>query len=205
MQRIQMDTDPFNIIFAGVGGQGNVLASRILSNMLFQKGYIITIGETFGATQRGGYVMSHIRISAKCGWSPQIPSGGAHVIIAIEPVEALRVLTNFGNRGVKVLVNTRPIYPVGVISGELNYPSIDVVQSIVNELSSRAWFIKATDLAMEIGNPILGNIIMIGALSKLGILPLEREEFKNAVLKILPESKLEINLKAFDIGTEMLI
>src|SRR5512140_3377799 len=110
--------DPYNIVITGVGGQGNVMASRVLSNMLVRRGHKVTIGETFGMSQRGGSVMSHIRVSRTAVWSPQIPKGRADLIVAIEPLEAIRVLLDYGNPEVKVLVNMRPIYPVGVITGE---------------------------------------------------------------------------------------
>jgi Pyruvate/2-oxoacid:ferredoxin oxidoreductase gamma subunit len=92
--------DPFSVIVTGVGGQGNVLASRLLGDMLAAKGYFVTIGETFGASQRGGSVMSHIRVSRESAWSPQIPRGKADVIVSLEPVEAVRVLWVYGNPGV---------------------------------------------------------------------------------------------------------
>ena len=92
MTKPELSFDPYNIVITGVGGQGNVLASRVLGNMLSEKGLQITIGETFGASQRGGSVMSHLRISAASSWSPQIPKGQAHMVIALEPIEALRVL-----------------------------------------------------------------------------------------------------------------
>jgi len=111
--------DPFNIIITGVGGQGNVLASRVLANMLVHRGYDVTIGETFGASQRGGSVMSHIRVSARGAWSPQIPRGKADMVVSLEPVEAIRVMKDYGNEEVRILVNDRPIYPVGVIAGDL--------------------------------------------------------------------------------------
>ena len=82
----QLSKDPYNVIITGVGGQGNVMASRVLSNMLVQKGYYITIGETFGASQRGGSVMSHIRVSSKSTWSPQVPKGRADVVVTLEPI-----------------------------------------------------------------------------------------------------------------------
>lgn len=114
--------DPYNIVITGVGGQGNVMASRVLANMLVRRGFTVTIGETFGMSQRGGSVMSHIRVSSTAVWSPQIPKGRADLIVAIEPIEAIRVLIDYGNPAVKVLVNMRPIYPVGVITGEAEYP-----------------------------------------------------------------------------------
>ncbi len=94
-KRIPSETK--NVILTGVGGQGNVMASRVLAGMLVDAGYIVTIGETFGMSQRGGSVMSHLRISPEWVRSPQIPRGGADVIIALEPLEALRVLTVYGN------------------------------------------------------------------------------------------------------------
>ena len=106
-----LEKDPFNIVITGVGGQGNVMASRVLSNMLVKKGFRVTIGETFGMSQRGGSVMSHIRVSGGAVWSPQIPKGRADLIVALEPLEGVRVLTEYGNPDVKVLLNMRPIYP----------------------------------------------------------------------------------------------
>lgn len=204
MEDIQSIKDPYNIVITGVGGQGNVLGSRVFSNMLVSKGYHVTIGETFGASQRGGSVMSHIRVSAKCTWSPQIPRGKADLIIALEPVKALRVLMIYGNHKVKVLANTRPIYPVGVIAGELDYPSLTEIKASMKELSSTALFIDATDEAIKLGNSILANIIMIGAASRMLAFPIDRENFRDIILKTLPASKLNVNLKAFDLGASII-
>jgi indolepyruvate ferredoxin oxidoreductase beta subunit len=203
MEKLQLSKDPYNIIITGVGGQGNVLGSRVLSNMLVRKGYYATIGETFGASQRGGSVMSHIRVSAKSTWSPQIPRGRADLIIALEPVEAIRVLMIYGNQKVMVLVNTRPIYPVGVIAGELEYPPLKEIKASVKELSSTALFIDATDEAIKLGNSILANIIMIGAATRMFEFPIDREDFNQVILRSLPTSKLDVNLKAFDMGAGM--
>ena len=89
--------DPFNVIIGGVGGQGNVIASQVLGRILLQKGYVVTIGETYGASQRGGAVMSHLRISAKEQFSPLIPQGQCDLLMALEPVEGLRILGQYGN------------------------------------------------------------------------------------------------------------
>ena len=199
-----LSKDPYNIVITGVGGQGNVMASRVLSNMLVRKGYYVTIGETFGASQRGGSVMSHIRVSAQSVWSPQIPRGKADIVVSLEPIEVIRVLKNYGNAHVKVLTNTRPLYPVGVISGELDYPSVETLKVSIRKLSSIAWFIDATEKAMELGNPILGNIIMIGAVFGMGKFPLDRKAFKEVISESLSEDRLDINLKAFDIGASLM-
>jgi indolepyruvate ferredoxin oxidoreductase beta subunit len=192
--------DPYNIIVTGVGGQGNVMASRVLSQMLSIRGYQITIGETFGASQRGGSVMSHIRVSSESSWSPQIPKGQADIIVALEPVEAIRVLAAYGNPVVTVLSNTRPIHPVGVIAGELNYPNLEEIKKSLTGLAGQVLFVDATDEAIKLGNPVLSNILMIGAVSGLGLLPVGIEEFMAAIRTIIPEKHLDVNVRAFEIG-----
>ncbi|MDX2498877.1 MAG: 2-oxoacid:acceptor oxidoreductase family protein, partial [Deltaproteobacteria bacterium] len=181
MEQLSLPFDPYNIIITGVGGQGNVMASRIVGNMLSRKGLSVTIGETFGASQRGGSVMSHLRISTDSSWSPQIPKGQGHLVISLEPTEALRVLVTYGNPNIKVLCNTRSIHAIGVISGEQQYPDLADIKSWVAELSQASWFMDATDKAVELGNPILGNIMMIGAAAGIGALPLDRKDFAAAI------------------------
>ncbi|MBN1613678.1 MAG: indolepyruvate oxidoreductase subunit beta [Deltaproteobacteria bacterium] len=192
--------DPYNIVITGIGGQGNVLASRLLSNMLVKRGFKVTIGETFGMSQRGGSVMSHIRVSAKSVWSPQIPKGGADLVVALEPIEAIRVLAAYGNPAVRTLVNVRAIYPVGVITGEDEYPSEEKIREAVAALSAQAEFIPATDEAVRLGNPILGNIVMIGAVAGLGVLPIDAELFESVIREGMAAARVEPNLRAFAIG-----
>jgi indolepyruvate ferredoxin oxidoreductase beta subunit len=204
MEKALLSCDPYNVIITGVGGQGNVMASRVLGNMLSVKGLQVTIGETFGASQRGGSVMSHLRISAASTWSPQIPEGHAHMIVALEPIEALRVLMVYGNPKTKVLCNTRAIQPVTVICGDSDYPSLDFLKQSILELSENAWFVDATAAALKLGNPIYGNIMMIGALAAIGDLPLEREDFRTVISKTMASEKAETNLSAYDTGVQMI-
>jgi len=192
--------DPYNIVITGVGGQGNVMASRVLSNMLVRKGFRVTIGETFGMSQRGGSVMSHIRVSPTAVWSPQIPKGMADLIVALEPIEAIRVLLDYGNPSVRVLVNLRAIYPVGVITGEDEYPSEGTIRDAVAALAAEARFLAATEEAIRLGNPILGNIVMIGAVASLGVLSIDRKLFEAVIRDGMPAALVEANLRAFAIG-----
>ena len=203
MVSISRVTDPYNVILAGVGGQGNVMASRILGNMMSRQGFCVTVGETFGASQRGGSVMSHLRISADTSWSPQIPLGRAHLVVALEPIEAIRVLRNYGSPETEVLCNSRPIHPLGVIAGEYDYPSMEELKTWLQELSSAFWFVDATDVALELGDPILGNIVMLGALAEISQLPLLREDFEAVIAESLPADKVAQNLKAFDRGIKI--
>jgi indolepyruvate ferredoxin oxidoreductase beta subunit len=196
----ELTKDPYNIVITGVGGQGNVMASRVLSNMLVRQGFKVTIGETFGMSQRGGSVMSHIRVSSTAVWSPQIPKGAADLIVALEPVEAIRVLSDYGNPGVRVLVNLRPICPVGVITGEDDYPAEETIRRTITELSAQARFLSATDEAIRLGNPILGNIVMIGAVAGLGVLPVDRDIFEAVIREGMPAARVEANLSAFALG-----
>jgi indolepyruvate ferredoxin oxidoreductase beta subunit len=204
MEKTTLSCDPYNVIITGVGGQGNVMASRILGNMLSVKGLQVTIGETFGASQRGGSVMSHLRISAASTWSPQIPAGRAHMVVALEPIEALRVLTVYGNPKTKVLCNTRAIQPISVICGDSDYPSLGFLKQSILELTENAWFVDATDAALKLGDPIYGNIMMIGALAAIGDLPMEREDFRTVILKTMTSEKTETNLCAYDTGARMI-
>ncbi|MEJ2283794.1 MAG: indolepyruvate oxidoreductase subunit beta [Desulfobacterales bacterium] len=203
MEQVSLPFDPYNIIITGVGGQGNVMASRVVGNMMSRKGLSVTIGETFGASQRGGSVMSHLRISKKSSWSPQIPRGRCHLIISLEPTEAMRVLALYGNPHIKVICNTRPIHAIGVISGEQPYPDLTDIKAWVVELSEASWFMDATTKAMELGSPILGNIMMIGAAAGIGALPLDRQDFEAVVSETLPVAAQDLNLKAYDIGFKM--
>ena len=183
-----------------------MLASRMVGDMMTQLGFFVTIGETFGASQRGGSVMSHLRISAKGVCSPLIPMSAGHMVVALEPIEAIRVLAAYGNPGVKVLCNTRPVPPVGVIRGSLTYPEMGELRGWVMELSKACWFIDATDKAMEMGNPIFANVISVGALSATGVLPLNREHFRQVLgRKMGTPGKIEMNLAAFDSGSQMIL
>jgi indolepyruvate ferredoxin oxidoreductase beta subunit len=193
-----------NVILTGVGGQGNVLASRALAGMLVDAGYVVTIGETFGMSQRGGSVMSHLRISPDEVKSPQIPKGRADIVIGLEPVEALRVLAVYGNPSTVVLSNNRPVYPIGVITGELSYPSMEVIRAEFQRLSASSRMIDATGAALEMGNPVLSNVIMIGALAQTGLLPIDRKMFEKEMNKTLSADKLAVNLKAFDAGVALM-
>jgi indolepyruvate ferredoxin oxidoreductase beta subunit len=203
MAQNRLSKDPYNLIITGVGGQGNVMASRVLGNMMVRKGFRVTIGETFGASQRGGSVMSHLRISENGNWSPQIPEGQADFIIALEPSEAVRLISRFGNPEVKVLSNTRPIHPVEVIAGDVTYPTVEEIISSVEALVARAWFIAATEEAMKMGNPIFGNIIVLGALAATESLPMDRDDFMAVIEESFAKNTIDANIKAYDLGIEL--
>jgi len=117
---------------------------------------------------------------------PLIPKGKADIVVALEPLEALRVLTVYGNPETVVIINTRPIYPVDVTSGDEKYPEREEMEKALKSLSKKAYFISATERAMEMGSPLLMNMIMIGALLESNLLPMRFEEFKHTLSENSP-------------------
>ena len=196
------EKDPFNMIITGVGGQGNVLASMILGRLLVGLGYKATIGETYGVSQRGGSVMSHLRVSTKAQFSPLIPEGLGNLIIALEPVEGLRVLGRYGNPDVMVITNTRPVSPMSVLAGETQYPPLEDIFDNIKNYSRILWTVKATEIALQLGNAILANMALLGALEATSVLPVPPGALPDVLTETLPQKQLSLNLKAFELGKE---
>jgi len=194
------DKDPLNIIITGVGGQGNVLLSQLAGKALVRNGYHATIGETYGASQRGGAVMSHLRVSREKQYGPLIAQGQADIVLGLEPLEAMRVLAQYGNPDVIVVSNSRPIFPPAVSSGDAAYPTPEQIGGALKQLSRKAWLVDATDIALEMGAPILANIVMMGALVGTGLLPLGPESFETELAESLKRDRLDINITAFRRG-----
>ncbi len=194
--------DPLNLIITGVGGQGNVRISLLIGNALVREGYFVTIGETYGASQRGGPVMSHLRISKEIECSPFISDGCADVILGMEPVETLRMLGRFGNPDVITIVNPRPIYSIDVTGGEAEYPDLDRLMETIKDLSARTWVINATEEAQKMGDPIFANVILVGALIGCGVLPLDEKSVEPVLRESFPK-EFEANMTAFNKGMQL--
>jgi len=190
--------DPLNLIIAGVGGQGNVMISLLIGKAFIREGYFVTIGETYGASQRSGSVMSHLRISRETEYSPFIPNGRADIILGMEPVETLRILQQFGNFNVITIANSRLIHAAG-----MEYPSLDKIVEAIEGLSAKSWLLNATDEAMKLGDPIFANMILIGALVGSGIFPIDKKSMELMLRESFPGEKLEINMVAFNKGMEL--
>lgn len=192
--------DPLNVIICGVGGQGNVLISSLIASALNRKGYHVTVGDTYGAAQRGGAVFSSVRISSKRSYGPLIPEGRAHLIVGLEPLETLRLLQKYGNPQVLCITNTYTVYPVGVMANRLEYPDDDELKKAIKSLAKSAWFIEATDIARKLGAQIALNVVMAGALIGSGQIPLTKEEAESEMRKFFPSDSLDLNFKAFEMG-----
>lgn len=192
-----LSKDLINLVVSGVGGQGNVMVTLVIGNALVEAGYFVTVGETYGSSQRGGSVMSHVKISAVKQYSPLIAQGQADIIVGMEPVETLRMLKQFGNDRVVCLVNPRPIHAID-LSGA-NYPELEHVMHQIQGLSKKYYTVHATEEAQKMGNPILANMILIGALIKTGLLPLDEAALESVIRKMFPKA-VDINLKALKQG-----
>ena len=148
--------------------------------------------------------MSHIRLSRTRNFGPLIPPNMAHIIVGLEPLETIRILHEYGNKETIFIVNSRPIYPLNVIAGDVEYPDIDWIRSVLNELGQKLYWLDATPIAIELGDPIILNMIMIGALCGLPDFPIEVKDFREVIKNIFPESKLKANYKALETGRSLI-
>ncbi len=194
--------DPLNLIVIGAAGQGNVQISLLIGDALVREGYLVTFGQTYGATQRGGSVTNYVRISKEVQCSPIIPEGRADIILALEPVEAMRMLRRYGNPNVITIVNSRAIHPIDVTGGQAEYPDLDELIEAIKRLSAKAWVINATEEAQKLGNPIVANIILTGALIGTTVLPLDEKSVEPLLQERFPKA-FELNMAAFSRGIEL--
>ena len=178
-----------DILIVGVGGQGTLLASRVLGKYALDCGYDVKLSEVHGMAQRGGSVLTYVRIGQKIA-SPIIDEGGADLILAFEKLEALRY-AHYLKKGGSVLYSTQEIMPMPVVTGAAEYP-----KGIEGKLVGQG--VDALGLALEAGNAKAANSVMLGALcKKLGF---DREKFEGALLASIPQKTVEMNKKAFELG-----
>ena len=193
-----------NVIITGVGGQGNVLASQILGRASVRAGLKVTIGETFGPSQRGGSVMSHLRRSDKKNYGPLIPPNMADIILGLEPLETIRIAPEFGSDRCVYIVNSRPIYPLNAIAGEMEYPNTSWIRDVLSSSGGRLYWLDATQHAVELGGPIMLNMVMLGALCSIGGFAVNEEEIRGVIQDIFPETKLKANYSALEMGKRLI-
>jgi len=186
-----------NIILTGVGGQGILLASEIISEAAARAGYDVKKSEIHGMSQRGGSVNSHVRFGEKI-YSPLVMKGDCDLLLAFEKLEALR-MADFVKEEGAIIVNDQRINPSTVISGAATYP--ENIEEILNAHFRSVTFMDALKIARQAGNPRTANTVLLGAASKLLNIPLEIWE--NAILSNVPERAIEVNLRAFRVGLQM--
>lgn len=190
-----------NIVISGVGGQGNVKAAQILGTAAIKAGYRVRISDVYGIAQRGGPVVSHIRIGEEV-YGPLVEEHKADIVVGLEPMEALRAVAKFLKVGGMVIVNTRPVYPVEVNIGKASYPDVKEMVFIMEKIAGSVITLDATQVAKDAGIPIASNIVLLGVLAGSGMLPFQAELLKEAVRENIPRF-LEENLRAFELGFSM--
>ena len=186
-----------NILMAGVGGQGTLLASEILSEVLMQAGYDVKKAEVHGMAQRGGSVVSHVRFGKKV-YSPIIPEGEADVLFGFELLETYRYLPLVKKTGA-VVVNNLRIAPPSVALGKAEYP-LDIATKL-NLRVDNVRIVEGLELAEQAGNSKAINTVLLGALSNT--LEPAHEQWIAAIKSLVPERFQDVNLKAFELGRQV--
>lgn len=204
MMAARLKHDPLNIVICGIGGQGNILASELLGSALVENGYVVTVGETYGASQRGGSVMSHIRITEELELSVLIPNHEAHIIIGFEPLETLRMARQYGNSDTFAIFDRRAAYPIGVLGGEQIYPPVSDIVAELKKRCKKALIVPAAEIALSAGDGKAANIALIGALTALNELPLTKEDFARTIEQRFRGDVLRMNLNVFEMGSNAL-
>lgn len=183
-----------NIMIVGVGGQGSLLASKLLGHLLLTEGYDVKVSEVHGMSQRGGSVVTYVRFGEKV-YSPIIDKGEADFIVSFEKLEAARYIEYLKEDG-RIVVNTQEIDPMPVITGAMEYP-----ENLIEKMENLGVAIDAMDclsLANEAGSSKAVNLVLMGRLSKY--FDMSVEKWENAIKECVPPKFVELNLKAFALG-----
>lgn len=189
-----MSMETKNIMIVGVGGQGSLLASKLLGKLFLSRGYDVKVSEVHGMSQRGGSVVTYVRYGGKV-YSPIIDKGQADFILSFELLEAAR-WTEYLKPGGRIVTNTQQINPMPVITGAAQYP-----QGLVEKMRQAGMDVDAFDalsLAEEAGSAKAVNIVLLGRLSKS--FDFSRAEWEQAIQESVPPKFLELNLRAFALG-----
>lgn len=185
-----------NIMIVGVGGQGTLLASKLLGRLLLGKGYDVKVSEVHGMSQRGGSVVTYVRYGSRV-CSPIIDKGEADIILSFELLEAAR-WTEYLKPGGKIITNTQQVSPMPVITGAASYP-----QGLVEKMTAAGMDVDAIDalsLAEKAGSAKAVNLVLMGRLAKW--FDFSDQEWMDAIEKSVPAKFLEMNKKAFALGRE---
>ncbi len=180
----------YDIVLGGVGGQGTLTASEIIAKAAMKKDYKVMMAETHGMAQRGGSVVSHVRLGDVYG--ALVPEGQGDLVMGFEYMEAFRQL-KFLKKGGKIIINTHTIKPVTLET----YPDLDYDLTDYDVLK-----FDATKIAMNLGKVIVTNIVMVGAASRFASLPVSEQELKDALRESVRPEFLDIDLKAFEEGVK---
>ena len=186
----------FDLLITGVGGQGVILASNIISEVALAAGYDVKKTDTLGMAQRGGSVVSHVRLGRKV-WSPLIKAGEVDIMVAFEKLEAAR-WSHYLRPGAIAIVNNHALRPLSVNLGDERYPSDEEITDILGRHSERIYFINGTSRARELGNIRTLNVFLLGCVSLF--LPFRIRVWQDIISQHVPSGVQQLNIDAFSQG-----
>ena len=190
----------FNIVLAGVGGQGILLAAEILGTAAIKEGLNVRVSELHGMAQRGGAVVSNVRIGEKV-LAPTVLEGQAGVLLGFEPLETLRNL-KFASEKALVIMSDEKIPPTELAAKMMKYPSMEEIVEKIHCFTRNVTIVEAAKLAKKAGSILTQNIVLIGALAATEKMPVKNESVVEALRELVPAKHVEINVKAFKLGYE---
>ncbi len=190
----------FNIVLAGVGGQGTLLAAEILGVAAVKDGLNVRVSEIHGMAQRGGAVTSNVRIGANV-LASTVLEGQADLLLGFEPLETLRNL-KFVSEKTQVIVSDEVIPPAELAAKNLNYPSLEDIVQKIQLFTRKVIVVETRRLAREAGSILVRNVVLIGALAATENMPLTEESLIAALRELVPKKYVEMNVEAFRLGCE---
>ena len=194
MRKTNNNSHEYSIMVVGVGGQGVVLLSNILGTAAIHEGYSVMSSETHGMAQRGGSVESHIRLN---GMSPLIPTGGADIMIALEPLEAARSVWALSKKSIAI-ISTHVLPPTSVLREEADMPSMDELLAYLKRRCNKVVPLDIVKAAQSLGEQRAANVCALGAASPF--LPLDDDVLKRAIAENVPPKAVDVNISAFQLG-----
>ncbi len=185
------------ILFTGVGGQGTLLASRLLGEAVMAEGLDVCVSEVHGMAQRGGVVESTVMLGGISG--PIISEGEADVLVSFEPLETIRALPKCSRKSI-IITNTVPIEPFTVKLGQAEYPDVDQWVGFMKDNYATVKALDADSLAKEAGTAKAVNVVLIGTLAATGVLPVSADVLRETIRRTVKSRFVDANLKAFELG-----
>ena len=193
----------FNIVLAGVGGQGTLLAAEVIGSAAVQAGLNVRVSEIHGMAQRGGAVVSNVRIGENV-FASTVLDGQADVLLGFEPLETVRNLKCASEKTL-IIMNSQQILPAELAANNSRYPSVEEVLAKIRVFTGKVVVVNAAELAKKAGNRLAQNSVLLGALATAEWFPVKSESMVEALRELVPKKHVDVNVRAFNLGQETVI
>lgn len=190
----------FNIVLAGVGGQGTLLAAEAIGTAAVRDGLNVRMSEIHGMAQRGGAVVSNVRIGEGV-LASTVLDGGAEVLLGFEPLETVRNLKSASEKTL-VIMNAQRIPPTELAAKNMKYPTVGEILAKIHVFTRKVFVVEAAELAMKAGSRLAQNSVLLGALAAVEEFPVKAESLVEALRELVPKKHVEVNVRAFELGRE---